>query len=69
MQAMEGSFSFGDFAELHETQLYNGTTMRIEKAGPAIARVYFVDDNSEEVSIPDGFVVHDVEILRSDRRE
>jgi hypothetical protein len=56
---MKGAFSFRN-ENIRETQLSDGTILRIVKVGPAIARVYFVDDNSVEVPIPEGLVVHDV---------
>ncbi|KAJ3082956.1 hypothetical protein HK102_001366 [Quaeritorhiza haematococci] len=42
-----------------ETRLNPDLRVRIEKVGPAIARVYFLDNTNVEVGIPHGFAIFD----------
>jgi hypothetical protein len=50
--SFKGTFSFRN-DNIRLTQIDDGIFLRIEKIGPAIARVYFVDDTSVETAIPD----------------
>jgi hypothetical protein len=59
MMTMKGSFSFRN-DNIRETVLGDGTILRIERVGFAIARVYFVDDSFTEVPIPNGLAIHDI---------
>ena len=54
----KGSFSFKN-DKICQTLIGDGILMRIERAGQAIARVYFVDDGFAQVDIPNGIAVHD----------
>ena len=50
---IKGLFSFTN-DNIIETILPNGVILQIKRAGFAIARVYFVNDDFAEVSIPHG---------------
>jgi hypothetical protein len=57
--SFEGSFSFKT-EKLFTTRLTDGIFLRVQRAGFAVARLFFVDETSAEVPIPDGFVVIDI---------
>ena len=59
MTTYKGAFSFRN-DNIRETPLADGVTLRIEKIGPAIAKVYFVDNAFTEIPIPQGLQIHDV---------
>jgi hypothetical protein len=59
MMTTKGSFCFRD-DDILETVLDYGIILRIVRVGFAIARVYFVDDSSAEVPIPNGLVIYDI---------
>ena len=59
MMTTKGFFSFRN-DNICETTLDDGIVLRIERIGPAIARVYFVDDSFSEISIPNGLVIRDI---------
>jgi hypothetical protein len=59
MMTTKGSFSFRN-DNIRETVLGDGTILRIERVGFAIARVYFVDDSFTEVPIPNGLAIRDI---------
>ena len=59
MMTTKGFFSFRN-DNICETTLDDGIVLRIERVGPAIARVYFVDDSFAKISIPNGLVIRDI---------
>ena len=59
MMTTKGFFSFRN-DNICETTLDDGIVLRIERVGPAIARVYFVDDSFCEIPIPNGLVIRDI---------
>lgn len=59
MMTKKGTFCFRD-KKILEIVLDGGIILRTERVGFAIARVYFVDDSSAEVPIPNGFVIRDI---------
>ncbi|KAJ3179077.1 hypothetical protein HDU85_005032, partial [Gaertneriomyces sp. JEL0708] len=58
MNSFKGSFSFRN-DNLRSTDLPGGFDLRIERAGPAIARLYVVDAAAAEVPLPAGLTVFD----------
>ncbi|KAJ3082081.1 hypothetical protein HK102_001928 [Quaeritorhiza haematococci] len=54
----KGNFSFRN-DNIAETRLTETIRVPIEKCRPAIARVYFVNNASVEIPIPEGFQVYD----------
>lgn len=58
-QTFNGSFSFKNQI-ITETRLLADVSVRIERRGPAIARVYFVNNGGAEVAIPNGFSITDI---------
>ncbi|KAJ3155419.1 hypothetical protein HDU86_004321 [Geranomyces michiganensis] len=59
MSCFKGTFSFEN-DKLRTTALADGNVLRIERVGPAIARVYVVDAAAAEVALPAGLSVFDV---------
>ena len=56
---MNETFSFKK-ENMKEILMGDGIIMRIQRIGFAIARVYFVDNNNSEISIPHGLVIRDI---------
>jgi hypothetical protein len=54
----KGLFSFTNDKILH-TQIGDGIYLRIERIGPAVARVFFINEGYVEVEVPNGFTIID----------
>ncbi len=54
----EGSFSFRNDWIL-QTSIQDGVFLRLKRISSAVARVYFVNDMSVEVDVPEGFQIVD----------
>ena len=54
----KGSFSFRNDRIL-QTRVQDGINLRMERLGMAVARVYFVDEGSAEIEVPEGFTIID----------
>jgi len=52
------SFSFHN-DNILQTRIGDGVSLRIERIGFAVARVYFVDDGFAKVDVPKGFLITD----------
>jgi hypothetical protein len=57
--SFKGTFSFKN-NNITATKIGDNLYLRLERNGPAIARIYFVDEGSAEVPVPEGLVVQDV---------
>lgn len=44
---------------IHDILVGNGITMRLECISPSISKLYFINDISLQVAIPDGIAVYD----------
>jgi hypothetical protein len=54
----KGSFSFIN-DKILQTHVGDGVQLRMERLGPAVARVFFVNEGFMEVKVPDGFAITD----------
>ena len=58
MNLQKCTFSFR-YDDVHMTEIADGINLSMQRIGPAVARVYFIDDTNAEVDIPVGIYVHD----------
>ena len=54
----KGLFSFRN-DKILQTQILDGIILRMERIGLAVARVYFIDEGSAEIPVPEGFQIQD----------
>lgn len=58
IMSVKGSFSFGNDRIL-QTEVGDGVKLRVERLGPAVARVFFLNEGFVEVEVPVGFSITD----------
>ncbi len=73
IMSAKGSFSFRNDRIL-QTQVGDGVNLRMERLGPAVARVFFVNEGFVEVKVPDGFSITDhsngdIDVIKPHGRE
>ncbi len=59
INSFKGSFSFKNEV-IRETRISENVFLRVQKVNPAVVRVYFVDENLNDINIPVGFEIFDL---------